>query len=79
MDTNGTLTGIGQRLGDPSPHAAASPLRRSQVAVTVIPAVPSTVRDNRPYTWNIPGGGTLNFPVGVLSVPKRFTRTRDRP
>jgi hypothetical protein len=41
--------------------------------VTAIPAQPTTVRDNRNFTWNIPGGGTLNFPIGVLSVPKRFT------
>lgn len=73
LDTSGTLTGLGQQLGDPSPHTMASPLRRSQIVVTAIPATPSTVRDNRPFTWNISGGGSLSFPIGVLSVAKRFT------
>ena len=73
VDTNGTLTGNGQRVGMPGPRGTTSPIRRAQILVSDIPATPSSVRDNRSTDWNIPGGGIVNWPSGVLSLPRRFT------
>jgi len=73
VDTNGTLTGNGQRVGMPGPRGTTSPIRRAQILVSDIPATPSSVRDNRSTDWNVPGGGVVNWPSGVLSLPRRFT------
>jgi len=73
VDTNGTLTGNGQRVGMPSPRSNLSPIRRTQIAVSAIPSVATVVRDNRSTDWTIPGVGTVNWPSGVLHVTKRFT------
>jgi hypothetical protein len=76
LDPTGLIVSpLGPRLGVPSPHGLASPVRRSQIVVTTIPAVPTTVRDNRPYAWIIPDQSPEIFPIGVLSVPKRFTNS----
>ena len=73
VDTNGTLTGIGQRLGTPSPRSTSSPVRSNEITVSAIPGEPTEVRDTRSTVWNIPGGGTVPSPSGVLSFPLRLT------
>lgn len=79
QDTGSGLAPPSRLLGSPSPHGSTGTVRRSQIVAGLVPNVASTVRDGRAHSWNIPGGGTLVFPSGVLSVTRRFTNNTGQP
>jgi hypothetical protein len=72
VDTNGTITGLGQNLGAPGPENSTSPINRSSSFGTSLiePLVSSSASPNRVRDLTSIGSNS-NF--GTMSVRRRFT------